>query len=148
MRLHTTYGSPTFKYWQCTRINCFQVSPCYSDLTRCSIERSPMRVCYLQTSRIAAWSDGVSCDFFLPNFSLLAHQPHPLHCIVGSYRLKNIFIYEVIPSFNTVAAKQLLPKLQSLGVSGRDLAWFKSYLTGGNQQVSWDGTLSDLIMVR
>jgi hypothetical protein len=28
------------------------------------------------------------------------------------------------------------------------LAWFKSYLTGGNQQVSWDGTLSRLIAVR
>jgi hypothetical protein len=33
-------------------------------------------------------------------------------------------------------------------VSGRALVWFKSYLTGGSQQVSWDGTLSDLIAVR
>jgi hypothetical protein len=34
-------------------------------------------------------------------------------------------------AFYTVAAEQLLPKLQSLGVSGRALTWFKSYLTGG-----------------
>jgi hypothetical protein len=34
-------------------------------------------------------------------------------------------------AFNTVAAEQLLPKLQWLGVSGRALASFKSYLTGG-----------------
>jgi hypothetical protein len=33
-------------------------------------------------------------------------------------------------------------------VSKRALAWFKSYLTGGSQQVSWDGTLSSLIAVR
>jgi hypothetical protein len=33
-------------------------------------------------------------------------------------------------------------------MSGRALAWFKSYLTRGSQQVSWYGTLSDLIEVR
>jgi hypothetical protein len=33
-------------------------------------------------------------------------------------------------------------------VSGRALAWFESYLTGGSQLGSWDGTLSNLIAIR
>jgi hypothetical protein len=56
--------------------------------------------------------------------------------------------FDLSAAFNTVAAKQLLPKLQSLGVTGRALAWFESYLTGGFQQVSRDRTLSKLIAVR
>jgi hypothetical protein len=43
-----------------------------------------------------------------------------------------IMAFNLSAAFDTVAAKQLLPKLQLPGVSGRALAWFKSYLTGGS----------------
>jgi hypothetical protein len=55
--------------------------------------------------------------------------------------------FNLSAAFDMVAAEQLLLKLQSLGVTGRALAWFESYLTGGSQQVSWDGTLSKFIVV-
>jgi hypothetical protein len=58
-----------------------------------------------------------------------------------------IMAFDLSAASDTVAVEQLLPKLQLLVVSGRALVWFKSYLTGGSQQVSWDGTLSDLIPV-
>jgi hypothetical protein len=67
--------------------------------------------------------------------------------LTGSERgqVVGIIAFDLSAAFDTVADEQPLLKLQSLGVSGRALVWFKSYLTGGSQQVSWDGTLSDLI---
>jgi hypothetical protein len=59
-----------------------------------------------------------------------------------------IMAFNLSTAFDTVAAEQLRQKLQSPGVSRRALPWFKSYLTGGRQQVSWDGTLSNVILVR
>jgi hypothetical protein len=46
-----------------------------------------------------------------------------------------------------MAADQLAPRLQALGVTGRELRWFICYMTGGRQSVVWDGTVSSLIDV-
>jgi hypothetical protein len=88
---------------------------------------------------------------FLPKRSCTSALAHA-HAgwLTGAERgqVVGIMAFDLSAAFHTVAAEQLLPKLQSLGVSGSALDWFKSYLTGGSQQVSWDGTLSNLIAVR
>jgi hypothetical protein len=78
----------------------------------------------------------------------LAHAHAGWFTVAERGQVIGIMAFDLSAAFDTDADKQLLPKLQLLGVSGRALAWFKSYLTGGSQQVSGDGTLSDLITVR
>jgi hypothetical protein len=55
--------------------------------------------------------------------------------------------FDLSAAFDTVAAEQLSPTLQGLGVTGRELRWFLCYMTGGRQCVVWDGTVSTLINV-
>jgi hypothetical protein len=55
--------------------------------------------------------------------------------------------FDLSAAFDTVAAKQLAPTLQALGVTGRELRWFLCYMTGGKQRVVWDSTVSGLIDV-
>jgi hypothetical protein len=50
-------------------------------------------------------------------------------------------------AFNTLAAEQLAPALQALGVTGRELKRFLCYMTGGRQCIVWDGSVSSLIDV-
>jgi hypothetical protein len=55
--------------------------------------------------------------------------------------------FDLSAAFDTVAAEQLSPTLQGLGVTGRELRWFLCYMTGGRQCVVWDCTVSTLINV-
>jgi hypothetical protein len=50
--------------------------------------------------------------------------------------------------FDIVAADQILPKLESLGVLGTPLTWFSSYLRGGQQCVDWDSGLRPFLEVQ
>jgi hypothetical protein len=58
-----------------------------------------------------------------------------------------LMAFNLSATFNTVAAEQLAPTLQALGVTGRELKWFLSYMTGGRQCVVWDSTVSSFVDV-
>jgi hypothetical protein len=58
-----------------------------------------------------------------------------------------LMAFDLSAAFDTVAAEQLSPTLQALGVTGRELRWFLCYMTGGRQSKVLDGTVSSLINV-
>jgi hypothetical protein len=59
-----------------------------------------------------------------------------------------IMSYDLSAAFDTVGVEELKPKLVALGITGRALDWFESYLTGGSQCVVWNGAVSSRIEVR
>ena len=59
-----------------------------------------------------------------------------------------ILAFDLSSAFDTVDKEQLLPKLRALGVGGAALDWFASYLSDGRQCVEWNGSRSDLKMVK
>jgi hypothetical protein len=52
-----------------------------------------------------------------------------------------------LAAFNTVAKEQLLPKLTKLGIAGKVVRWFESYMLGGRQAVVWNGVCSTFIYI-
>jgi hypothetical protein len=62
-------------------------------------------------------------------------------------QVEGLMAFDLRAAFDTVAAEQLSPTLQALGVTGRELRWFLCYMTGGRQSVVWDGTVSSLMNV-
>jgi hypothetical protein len=50
--------------------------------------------------------------------------------------------FDLSAAFDTKAAEQLAPTLQTLGVTGWELRWFICYMTGGRHSMLWDDTVS------
>jgi hypothetical protein len=48
-------------------------------------------------------------------------------------------------AFDTVGRKDLLPKMLAMGIRGKELKWFRCYLTDAKQCVVWDSQVSDIV---
>jgi hypothetical protein len=59
-----------------------------------------------------------------------------------------VMAYDLSAAFDTVDAAVLLPKLERLGIRGKPLKWFASYLSEGQQCVEWNGVRSTFITVK
>jgi hypothetical protein len=46
--------------------------------------------------------------------------------------------YVLSSAFDTVVKESLLPKLEATGITGRQLYWFSSYMSGGQNCVVWN----------
>jgi hypothetical protein len=55
-----------------------------------------------------------------------------------SGKVVGIMGYDLSSAFDTVAKESLLPKLEATGISGRQLDWFYSCMSGGQQCVVWN----------
>jgi hypothetical protein len=67
---------------------------------------------------------------------------------VSKSKVVGVMAFDLSCAFDTVAKDRLLPKLQTMGMYGTELAWFDSYMTGGLQAVVWDGVRSTFVGLR
>jgi hypothetical protein len=56
-------------------------------------------------------------------------------------------VFDLSAAFDTVDKSIRLPKLSKMGINGRELNWFQSYLTDGHQCVEWNGTRWEFVVV-
>jgi hypothetical protein len=47
--------------------------------------------------------------------------------------------FDLSTAFDSVGREDLQPKMEAMGIGGRNLKWFRCYLTGVRQRVVWDG---------
>jgi ribonuclease P/MRP protein subunit RPP40 len=55
--------------------------------------------------------------------------------------------FDLSAAFNTVSREDLLPKMEAMGIRGRNLKWFRCYLTDARQRVVWEGQVSGVVDV-
>jgi hypothetical protein len=69
--------------------------------------------------------------------------------VAGKARGKVVAVvgFDLSAAFDTVGREDLLPKMEIMGIGGRNLSWFRSYLTDARQCVVWDGQVSDTVEV-
>ena len=56
-----------------------------------------------------------------------------------------VLAFDLSAAFDTVACSTLLEKLESTGIRGVPLDWFRSYMTDRHQKVLWNDTTSELL---
>jgi hypothetical protein len=55
--------------------------------------------------------------------------------------------FDLLAAFDTVGREDLLLKMEAMGIRGKSIGWFRSYLTRARQRVVWDGQVSDVVEV-
>jgi hypothetical protein len=53
--------------------------------------------------------------------------------------------FDLSVAFDTVGREDLLPKMVAIGIGGKELKWFRCYLTDEKQHIVWDGPVSDIM---
>jgi hypothetical protein len=79
--------------------------------------------------------------------SALAHAQAGWLLGAAKGKVVGLMAFDLSAAFDTVAADQLVPTLQALGVMERELRWFICYMTGSRQGMVWDGTVGGLVDV-
>jgi hypothetical protein len=55
--------------------------------------------------------------------------------------------FDLSAAFDTVGREDLLPKMEAMGIGGRNLKWSRCYLTDARQRAVWNGQVSGMVDV-
>ena len=94
---------------------------------------------------ITQWQHG-----FLPSKSTVTQLVQVVHDFAKALEMKkqvDVIYLDVSKAFDRVPHEKLLFKLESLGISGPLLSWFRSYLTGRRHRVVLNNEASDFLSV-
>jgi hypothetical protein len=61
---------------------------------------------------------------------------------VQAGKFVGLLAFDLSSAFNTLNPDTLTDKLKALNITGRALSWYRSYFTGGEQFVEWEGVQS------